>query len=178
MKTYESFIKDIKNSKIRKNYKSVIKLTKPEFEIKLSINIIYFYKIFNVIFDNSNLDLNCYKINLLIISSFSRLFNLNNSNIQILENKIREQNIHELYNVSLNILKNIYKIILIKTKKEKDLNLLFRNNDILQKIFEFTNNKKLNIYNFTNKDINNEILNYIKKNMIGVGFEPNQYLYH
>jgi len=164
MKKYNEFL--FEKLKITKDYNKVLKFIDIEFKYKLDLNIDYYFKIYKTIFDNSELNLNNYKINLLILLSFCKIINNNKSNIIELEKEIKNNNIFNLSNSSFLILNNIYKILLIVKKTLKDTDILFNNRFILNKIFEYLNNKKINIYQFNlmfNNDLNKELINYIKK---------------
>lgn len=167
IKSYNDYIFENNISKISRHYNKVIKLIKPFYQSKLYINILPYYKIYKTLYKNSNLDLNDYEILLLVVSSFSRIMNDDKTNIDILEEEIRKNNIHELYNSSFKILSTIYKLILIINKTERDLQVLFDNQFILELINDYVNNKKIDIYQFNSIFDENqylEIINYINKN--------------
>lgn len=166
MKNYTKFLNEqnnsIVNKKINKYYKSVIKMVDSFYISKLNMNIIPYYNIYQTLFKNSNLSLNEYEICLLIISSFSRFFNDNKTNIDKLEYEIRKNNIHELYNSSFKILKNTYSLIRIINKSLKDKNILFNNRFVLDIIKNYLNNKKTDIYEYNSIFDNKKYVNIIQ----------------
>jgi hypothetical protein len=166
--TFVEFINENKNiSNIRSNYNKIIKLLNNNlYKNKLKINIIHFYKIYKILLNKD--DITTYQLMLLICLSFSKLFKDNISNIKILDEEIKKNNIYEYENISYNILFNIYKLIIILNKEinKNDINIMFNNNDILLILFQYLNNKKINYYEFNfmfKNELNKKIINYISK---------------
>ena len=165
MKNYTNFINENNSQigkRIMKNYKKVIKLVDSFYLPKLNMNIISYYNIYHTLFKNSNLSLNEYEICLLIISSFSRFFNDNKTNIDKLEYEIRKNNIHELYNSSFKILKNTHSLLRIINKSLKDGQILFDNRFALSVLKNYVNNKKTDIYEYNSIFDGDEYTNIIQ----------------
>lgn len=165
MKKYNEFL--FEKLKITNDYNKVLKIIDIEFKYKLNLNIDYYFKIYQILFQNSELNLNKYKINLLILLSFCKIMNDKKTNIIELENEIKNNNIQNLNNSSFLILNNIYKILLIVKKTLKDTNILFNNRFILNLLYDFLNNKKINMYQFNSmfkNDLNKELIKFINKN--------------
>lgn len=165
MKKYKEFILEKLNT--NRDYKKILNLIDIDFKYKLNLNIDYYFKIYKTLFDNTNLHLNKYQLFLLIISSFLRLSNGKNSDIEILKDEIKINNIYDVYNSSFKILNNIYKLLLIINKSLKNTDILFNNIFILSILFDYLNNKKINIYEFNSmfdNELNKDIIDFINKN--------------
>ena len=166
MKNYTNFLNEKNNStlskKIMKNYNKVIKLIDSFYLPQLSMSIIPYYNIYYILFKNSNLSLNEYQICLLIVSSFARFLGDNKTNIDKLENEIRKNNNHELYNSSFNILKNTHSLLRIINKSLKDGKILFDNKFVLNILYNYLNNKKIDMYEYNSIFDNKEYVNFIQ----------------
>jgi len=167
IRNYDEFINENNNLSLNKRilrwYNKVKKMVNSSFFInKLNLNIIPYYKLYKILFENSDLNLNEYKINLLIVSSFSRLLKDNIDNIENLENEIRKNNVHELYISSFNILKVTYSLLLIIKSSYKNFDILFDNKHIINIIKDYINNKNIDIYEYNSLFENEEYMNIIK----------------
>jgi len=162
MKSYNQFRK-IENKKILSSYYNIIRKTDFYLKYKLETNIVTYHKIFKSLFNNNDLDLDYYKLNLLIIISFVKISHGSEENILLLNNEIKEYGINNLTNISYNILKHIFKILLIKTKLTKDINILFNNREYIFLIKEYIIRNNMNSYEFNSLYHNNyiDILNEI-----------------
>lgn len=150
----------------QRNYDKIVKLTNPFYKIKLDLNINIYFKIYKILFNNSNIFLNDYELLLLIISSFSRISNDKRSNILILKDEIKKLNIFNYYNYSFNVLINLNKILLIYKKVLNDYNILFYSKLELNIIYDYLNNKKIDLYYFNDlflNELSKIIINYILK---------------
>lgn len=166
MLKYENFLLNEKNNiKIYKKYNKILNLINPYYKYKLNLNIDYYFKIYDILFINSNKFLDKYDLLLLIILSFSNHLKDDISNIKILQNKIKERNIYNYKNTSLNILLNIYKLLLIFNKSLKNDDILFNNRFILYNLYFFIKDNKINTYNFNymfENNLSNKILYHLK----------------
>lgn len=166
MKKYNEFLL-VEKLKITKDYNKSLRLINIDFKYKLDLNIDYYFKIYQLLFQCSHFKLNKYEINLLILLSFCKIMNDKKSNIIELENEIKKNNINNLSNSSFLILNNIYKILLIVKKTLKDTDILFNNRFILNLIYDYLNNKKIDIYEFNSifkSGLNKELIDFIQKN--------------
>jgi len=166
IKTYEKYLENKKFKNVSSNYNKVSNMIKPYYNKKLGVYILPYYKLFYFLSKNSNYNLNTYQLILLIILSFSRLLNDNEENINLLINKIKEQNIYELNNSFFLILKNIYIILRIINKTLNDKSILFNKDNLIliNYLIDFIKNKKINIIEFNsmkNNKLKNELLTYL-----------------
>lgn len=164
MKKYKEFI--IEKLNTNRDYNNILNLIDIDFKYKLNLNIDYYFRIYKILFENNNLYLNKYQIFLLIIFSFLKKMNGKKTDIGILKSEIKMNNIYEYCNISFNVLNNIYKLLLIINKTLKNEEILFNNMFILSILFDYLNNQRINIYEFSSifkNGLYKDIIDYIYK---------------
>jgi len=147
MESFNQFNKS-ENKKVLSNYYKVIRKTNYHLRYKLETNIVAYYKIFNNLFNNDNINLDHYRIILLITISFLKLTNGDNRDIIIIEREIMDNDIQDISIKSYNILKYIFGILLIKTKSPRNVDILFNNRDYLYNIKDYIISYNVDVYTF------------------------------
>jgi hypothetical protein len=153
---------------IRSIFNRYIKEISFEDNYKLYLNIIYFYKLYKILFINTEVKIEKKDIILLIIRSFLKIKNNNNKDIIFFTNKSIKNGLNNYINISYNILLNTLKIISINNKTIKNTDLLYSNNKDIINITDFINNNKINYYTFNSmfkNKLSNGLIDFLNKNI-------------
>jgi len=156
IKSYKQYNKQ-ENKKTLTNYNKVTKIVDYYLKYKLDTNIVLYYKIYNKLYNNTDIDIDHYKINLLIVYSFLKLTNGSVNNLTIIKKEIMNIGVSDLLISSYKILKNIYRILLITLKVEKNIIILFENRNILTIIKDYIDMVQIDMYDFNTLHDNNYI---------------------